>query len=107
MIPPAPRFPAPRGPGTPDGMLPTALSVLLREAVFGFLLWSGAAPSREIRLAVDLAGLCMIVLLTRRFGILRSTGWATATWEGLLLYVGAVSMCNLLWLGFGIAPWWR
>lgn len=107
MIPPAQRFPAPRGPGAPGKLLPTMLGVLLREAAFGFLLWSGAAPGRAIQLAVSLAGLCAIILLTRRFGILRSTSWATASWEGLLLYVGAVCVRNLLWLGFGIAPWWR
>ena len=83
------------------------LGVLLREAAFGFLLWSGAAPGRAIQTAASLTVLCAILLLTRRFGILRPTGWTTAFWEGLLLYVGAVCVCNLLRLGFGIAPWWR
>lgn len=107
MIPPAQRFPAPRGPGAPGGLLPTVLSVLLRQTVLGLLLWSGAAQGREIRLTVSLTGLCAIILLTRRFGILRPTGWATASWEGLLLYIGAACIGNLLRLGFGIAPWWR
>lgn len=107
MIPPAQRFPAPRGPGAPGGFLPTVVSVLLRQAVLGLLLWSGAAPGWAIQLAVSLASLCAVILLTRRFGILRPTGWATASWEGLLLYTGAVCIGNLLRLGFGIAPWWR
>ncbi len=107
MIPPAQRFPAPRGPGKSDGSLPTALSVVLREGVAGVLLWSSAAPDNRIRLAVALTGLCGLILWTRWFGLLRPNSWAKACWEGLLLYFGAICLCNLLLLGFGLAPWWR
>ena len=74
MIPPAGGFPAPRGRRTPHGILLTSLTLLMREAVFGFVLWGGAAPGRDTRLALSLLGLCTILLWTRRFGILRSTG---------------------------------
>ena len=107
MIPPAQRFPAPRGPGKSDGSLPTALSVVLREGVAGVLLWSSAVPDNRIRLAVALTGLCGLILWTRWFGLLRPNSWAKACWEGLLLYIGAICLCNLLLLGFGLAPWWR
>ncbi len=107
MIPPARRFPAPRGPGTPAETIRAVFGVLLREAVFGLLFWSSAAPGRGIQVAVSLIGLCTTILLTRRFGFLRHSSWMTASWEGLLIYIGAVGICNLLSLGFGAAPWWR
>ncbi len=106
MIPPAQRFPAPRGPGTPKATLLAVLGVLLREAVFGFLFWSSAAPEIGMRVAASLLGLCAIILWTRRFGFLRHSSWMTASWEGLLIYIGAVAIGNLLALGFGVAPWW-
>lgn len=107
MIPRAGGVPAPRGPRTPRGILLTSLTVLMREAVFGFVLWGGAAPGRDTRLALSLLSLCTILLWTRRFGTLRSIGWMAASWEGLLVYVGAICMCNILSLVLGIAPWWR
>lgn len=107
MIPPAQRFPAPRGPGMPSNTLLAVLGVLLREAVFGFLFWSSAAPGTGLRIAASLLGLCAIILWTRRFGFLRHSSWMTASWEGLLIYAGAVAIGNLLSIGFGVAPWWR
>lgn len=107
MIPPAQRFPAPRGPGTLKETLLVVLGVLLREAVFGFLFWSSAAPGTGTRAAASLLGLCAVILWTRRFGLLRPSSWMTASWEGLLTYVGAVAIGNLLSLGFGGAPWLR
>ena len=107
MIPPTGRFPAPRGPGKSDPVLPTVLGVLGREGVVGGLLWSGAAPDLTIRLTVTLIGLCGLILWTRWFGLLRPNCWAKARWEGLLLYIGAVGIGHLLQLGFGTAPWWR
>lgn len=106
MIPPTDDFPAPRGPGTPHGLLLTSLTLLVREVVFGLVLWGGAAPGRDNRLALSLVSLCATLLWTRRFGILRPAGWLTA-WEGLLVYVGAVCFCNILSLLLGTAPWWR
>ena len=107
MIPPLGRFPAPRGPGKSDRVSPTMLGVLGREGVLGVLLWCGAAPDITIRIAVTLIGLCGMILWTRWFGLLRPNGWAKACWEGLLLYIGAVGIGNLLQLGVGTAPWWR
>lgn len=85
----------------------TLLTLLMQEVVFGFVLWGGAAPSRDTRLALNVVSLCAILLWTRRFGVLRPTGWLTASWEGLLVYVGAVCACNILSLVLGVAPWWR
>lgn len=107
MIPPDGSFPAPRGPRTPHGLLLTSLTMLVREVVFGFVLWASAAPGRDTRLALSLVSLCAILLWTRRFGILGSTRWLAASWEGLLVYVGAVCMCNILSLVLGTAPWWH
>lgn len=107
MIPPAQRFPAPRGPRTPAETLLAVLRVLLQEAAFGFLLWSSTAPEKAIQVAASLVGLCAIILWTRRFGVLRALSWATSSWEGLLIYIGAVAIGNLLSLCLGVAPWWR
>jgi hypothetical protein len=106
MIPRASRFPPPRP--EPDGSSATlrlALNVFLRETVIGVLLWAVAVADTGTRLAVMLACLCALVPLTRRFGILRPRGWMRALQEAVLLYFGAICVCNLLLLGFGRAPW--
>jgi len=107
MIPAGHGFPAPPSPRTPAGTLLAILRVLLQETVFGILFWSSAAPGTGSALARSMFGLCTVILWTRRFGYLRPSNWTTASWEGLLVYVGAVCICNLLTFGFGVAPWWR
>lgn len=107
MIPPTERFPAPRGPGNSDGVPLTILGVLGRQGVLGVLLWCGAASDITTRTAVTLIGFCATILWTRWFGLLHPNCWAKAGWEGLLLYIGAVGIGNLLLIGFGVAPWWR
>lgn len=107
MVPPTGRFPAPRGPGKSDGILPTTLGVIVREGILGLVLWSGEAPDNATRAAIALISVFGMVLWTRWFGLLRPNCWTKACWEGLLLYIGAVCVGNLLRLGFGPAPWWR
>ena len=106
MIPPAGRFPPPRpDPDDPSATQRLALNVFLREAVIGVLLWTVAVADTGTRLAVTLAGLCVLVPWTCRFGILRPRGWMRALQEAVLLYLGAICVCNLLLFGFGRAPW--
>lgn len=105
MIPPGGRIPR-----KPEGRLThwrMAIEVLVREAGFGVLLWSGATGVAGTRVVTSVLGLCAIIAATRRFPLLRPQTWKMAVWEGALLFFGAVCVSNLLTMAFGVAPWWR
>ena len=80
--------------------------VLLREAIIGLLLWTGAAEVAKVRLALHLAALSATFLWTRRFGFMRPMIWKVTLMESTLLYLGGICFSNLMLAGFGLAPWW-
>ena len=82
------------------------LDVLLREAVFGLLLWSGAAGKAGLRLPLYMLGLVTILTWTWHFGLTRPAAWRTVLAESGLLFFGSICIANLLLAGFGLAPWW-
>jgi len=106
MVPPGGNPARPPQPGGFAGRTRLVAAVLLREAVIGSLLWAGAAEVAKVRLAFHLTAVSVTVLWTRRFGLMRPMIWKVALMESMPLYLGGICFSNLMYAGFGLAPWW-
>ena len=77
--------------------------VLLREAIVGLPLWTGAAEVAKVRLALHLAAPSAMFPWTRKFGSMHSMIWKLTLMESRLLYLWGIYFSNL-WLGpMGVA----
>ncbi len=92
-------------------VLAFAVRVLTLEILIGAALYSSGAAIRAAKLGAGLFVLTlvlvwtMVVLWTRRFGLLRPRGWSKALLEGSLLYIGSVCCMNVLVIALNSPLW--
>lgn len=84
--------------------LVVTLDILAREVTVGVALWAcrggGAAG-----IIGGVAVFGLVLLLTRRFGVMRPVGWPQAVNESVLLFAGALCLMNILVALVGLPPW--
>jgi hypothetical protein len=110
MVPPG-GGPGRRGWFSKHPVLVFVTRVLVREAAIGAALYACAVAIRAAGLgtgpfAVMLVLVWMLVLLwTRRFGLLQPQRWSMAFMEACLFYIGAVCCANILLTALNSPVW--
>lgn len=95
----------------PSGRLPRsgtaalATRVVGRELTFGAVLWALRSGDYRMDIPAYALVLWLVIVAARRFGLARPSNWAIASKEGLIIFIGAARLANIIFFVFGLAPW--
>ena len=82
---------APHRPG-----LALVADVLAREAIVGAVLWTGRDWGQQSSALLTGTVFALVVVGTRRFGLVRHQGWGPTLREALLVFTGGICLANLI-----------